>query len=68
MGKDWSHAGQLFTLYEVDNPKEVMRLAKMYERICMNHYQEKALAEQKRQEKKSKSGGGGKNYTHNVRG
>lgn len=67
MGKDWTDAEYLFKLYEVDNPKQVMFFAKMYERVLIEHRAKEAEKKRKAEERKS-SAGGGKNYTHNVRG
>lgn len=67
MGKDWSHAAQLFELYEVAQPKVVMYFAKMYERLVMAQKAEEAEKKQKAEERKA-AAGGDKNFTHNVKG
>jgi hypothetical protein len=69
MGKDWSHADQLFKLYEVEEPKIVMYFAKMYERLVINYRAEEQTRKRDADERKAnKASGGGKNYTHNVNG
>ena len=66
MGKDWSGCNLLFSIYEVEDKKQVLYFMKVYERILMNYRFEEAERKRKADERKSKSGG--KNYTHNVKG
>ena len=64
MGKDWSSADFLFQVYEIENPKEIIYFAKLYENIIVNHKAEQQERRRKEEERKAKSGG--KQYTHNV--
>jgi len=66
MGKDWSGCDLLFSIYAVEDKKQVLYFMKAYERILMNYRFEEAERKRKADERKSKSGG--KNYTHNVKG
>ena len=68
MGKDWSHCGQLFDIWDIDDPKTTMYFMKMYERTLVNYRAERAEEKREADKRKSKSGGGGKNYTHNIQG
>lgn len=66
MGKDWSGCPLLFSIYEIENQKEVLYFMKLYERILMNYRFEESDRKRKAEERKAKSGG--KNYTHNIQG
>lgn len=68
MGKRWSNIEYLFNLYEVDSPKTILYIMKMYETIIVNYRSEKAAQKRKAEERKQQASGGGKNYTHNIKG
>jgi hypothetical protein len=66
MGKSWSNIEYLFNLYEVEEPRTMLYLMKMWEGILITHRADKAEKQKKAAERKS--AGGGKNFTHNVKG
>ena len=66
MGKDWSHCSQLFSLYEVEEPKIIMYFMKLYEGLLVQHRAEEAERKRKASERKNQTAG--KTFTHNVRG
>ena len=66
LGKKWHNVEYLFSLYEVEEPKTVLYVMKLYEGIIVDYKAEKA--ERKRKAEERRSAGGGKNYTHNVKG
>lgn len=68
MGKYWDGLEYYFKLYEVEDPKTVLYVMKMYEGIIVSHRANKAEQKRKAEEKKRKSAGGGKSYSHNVSG
>ena len=66
LGKRWSNIEYLIKVYEIEDPKTMLLIMKLWESTVVQHRADKA--EQKRQAEKRRSAGGGKNYTHNVRG
>lgn len=66
MGKNWHNIPYFIELYEVDQPKELIYILKMYESIIVEDRAKKA--ENKRKADERKSAGGGKQYTHNFKG
>jgi hypothetical protein len=66
MGKDWSNIEYFFNLYEIEEPKVILYIMKMYEYVVVSDRQEES--ERKRKAEERKSAGGGKNFTHNVKG
>ena len=66
LGKSWTNIEYLFNLYEVEDPKTMLYLMKMWEGIVVAHRMDKSEKQKKAAERKS--AGGGKNYTHNVKG
>ena len=66
MGKFWYKVDFYFDLYEVEDPKTILYIMKLWENILMNHRADKAERKRKAEERKSASGG--KNFTHNVKG
>ena len=66
MGKNWHNVPYFINLYEVDEPKELIYILKLYESIVIDDRAKKA--ERKRKAEERKSSGGGKNYTHNFKG
>jgi len=66
MGKFWHKVDFYFDLYEVEDPKTILYIMKLWENILMNHRADKAERKRKAEERKSASGG--KNFTHNVKG
>lgn len=67
LGKKWSNIEYLFKLYNVDEPKTVIYIMKMYENTTVNYRAEKAEQKRKAEERK-RSAGSGQNFTHNVKG
>jgi len=65
MGKYWDGIDYFFKLYEVEDPKTIMYIMKMYESIIVEHRAEKAEQKRKAEERKAKSGS--KSYAHNVK-
>jgi|TARA_R110000823_G_scaffold11358_1_gene38761 hypothetical protein len=66
MGKNWNNIEYLFNLYNIDEPRTLLYLMKLWEGILVAHRADKAQRKQKADERKS--AGGGKNFTHNVKG
>lgn len=67
MGKYWDGIDYFFKLYEIQNPRIILYIMKLYEGAIISHRAEQAEKKRKAEERKSKAGGG-KNYTHNVKG
>lgn len=67
MGKNWNNLEYLFKLYEIDEPKTMIFIMKMYEGIIVTQKSQESEKKRKAEERKS-SAGGGKNFTHNVKG
>jgi len=65
MGKSWTNLEYLFNLYEVQQPKIVLEMLKLYESIIVNYKSEQQNNKRKAEERKSSSGG--KKYAHNVK-
>ena len=66
MGKDWSNLEYFFKLYQIEEPKTILYIMKMYEGVIVTYRHEES--ERKRKAEERKSAGGGKNFTHNVKG
>ena len=66
MGKNWSNLEYFFNLYQIEEPKTILYIMKMYEGVTENYRHEES--ERKRKAEERKSAGGGKNFTHNVKG
>ena len=66
MGKNWNNIEYLFNLYEVDEPRTMLYIMKMWEGILVAHRVDKAEKHKKAEQRRS--AGGGKNFTHNVKG
>ena len=66
MGKNWNNIEYLFNLYEVDEPRTMLYIMKMWEGILVAHRVDKAGKHKKAEQRRS--AGGGKNFTHNVKG
>ena len=66
LGKDWSNLEYFFNLYEIEEPKVILYIMKIYENVVVSDRQDEA--ERKRKAEERKSAGGGKNFTHNVKG
>lgn len=66
MGKHWNGVEYFFNVYEVDNPKTILYIMKLYERTIVEYRADKAEKKRKAEERKAASGG--KNFTHNVKG
>ena len=66
MGKNWSNLEYFFNLYQIEEPKTILYIMKMYEGVTVNYRHEES--ERKRKAEERKSAGGGKNFTHNVKG
>jgi len=67
LGKQWGNIEYLFSLYEVEEPRTMMYIMKMYEGVVVQTRAEESERKRKADERKS-SAGGGKNFTHNVKG
>lgn len=68
MGKDWSGAELIFSIYEIEDRRIILYLAKMYERAVVLSRMQEAEQKRKAEERKQKASSGGKKYTHNVTG
>tara|TARA_B100002019_G_C21268163_1_gene600598 strand:+ start:2632 stop:2904 length:273 start_codon:yes stop_codon:yes gene_type:complete len=55
LGKDWSSGEFLLKLYEVENVKEVVFFAKVYESNLVNYRAEKAEQKRKAEQRRNKS-------------
>ena len=64
MGKTWTEFEYLVKLYNIDDPKETFKWARLYENILVEALAEEAKRKRKAEEAKA----GNKTYTHNVRG
>ena len=67
VGKDWSNIEYLFKIYEVQEPRTMLYIMKLYESTIIEYRSQEADKRQKAEEKRSSSGGE-KNFTHNVKG
>ena len=67
MGKYWDGIDYFFKLYDIDNPRTILYIMKMYENAIVSYRAEQSDRKRKAEERKAKAGGG-KNYTHNVKG
>ena len=69
LGKDWSALEYLMNLYDIECPRETIKMLKIYETTVIKKIMKEREQKQKAEERRQKaSGGGGKNFTHNVRG
>ena len=68
LGKNWGTIEYLFNLYEVQEPRIILYLLKLYEGLVVDYKAKKAEQKRKAEERKQKASSGGKQYTHNVRG
>lgn len=66
MGKYWDGIEYYFKMYEIQEPKVILYLMKMYEGALVTYRADKAEQKRKADERKAKSGG--KNYAHNIKG
>ena len=66
MGKNWGNIEYLFNLYNIEEPRHMLYLMKMWEGILVAHRVDKAEKQKKAEQRRS--AGGGKNFTHNVKG
>lgn len=67
LGKKWGNIEYLFNLHEVEDPKVILYIMKMYEGEIVAHRSKQAEKKRKAAERKA-SASGGKKYTHNVQG
>ena len=67
MGKHWHGLEYFFNLYQIDNPKEIVYIMKIYESELVAHRAKKAEEKRKAEERRAKAGGG-KSYAHNIKG
>lgn len=67
MGKYWDGLEYFFKVYEVDNPKVILYIMKLYEAIVVEDRAEKANRKRKQSEQQAKVSGG-KTYAHNIKG
>ena len=66
MGKHWHGLEYFFNLYQIENPKEILYLMKIYEGEVVSFRAKKAEEKLKADERRAKSGG--KNFAHNIQG
>lgn len=66
MGKNWHNIPYFLDLYEVENPKEMIYILKMYEDTLVSYRAE--TSEKKRKADERRRSSGGKQYTHNFKG
>ena len=66
LGKHWSNIEYFFKLYDVEDPKSIVTIMKLWEHILVEYKARKS--EEKRKADERRSAGGGKNYTHNIKG
>ena len=66
MGKHWHGLEYFFNLYQIENPKEILYLMKIYEGEVVSFRAKKAEEKLKADERRAKSGG--KNLAHNIQG
>ena len=66
MGKSWNNIEYLFNLYEIDEPRIMLYLMKLWEGILVAYRADQAEKHKKAEQRRS--AGGGKNFTHNVKG
>lgn len=64
LGKNWGNIEYLINLYQIQEPKIILHMLKLWEGVVVEYRANKA--EQKRKAEERKSSGGGKNYTHKV--
>ena len=64
--KQWHNINYFLDLYEVEEPKLILYIMKLWESILISYRADKA--DRKRKAEERKSAGGGKQYTHNVKG
>lgn len=67
LGKIWNNIEYFFNLYEIDEPRTIIYIMKMYEVSLVTYRADEAQRKRKAEERKA-SAGGGKQYTHNVKG
>jgi len=66
LGKNWNNLEYLFKVFEVEEPRNILYIIKLWENIIVDYRSKKAEKKKKADERKSASGG--KNFTHNVKG
>tara|TARA_R110000796_G_scaffold21335_2_gene62839 strand:+ start:370 stop:669 length:300 start_codon:yes stop_codon:yes gene_type:complete len=66
LGKNWNNLEYLFKVFEVEEPRNILYIIKLWENIIVEYRSKKAEKKKKADERKSASGG--KNFTHNVKG
>lgn len=67
LGKSWEGVDFLISLYEVQDPKQVVYFMKIYERLIVSSKAEEAERRRKAEERKAQAASG-KDFTHNVKG
>lgn len=58
LGKDWSSTSLLFEIYDIENRREVLYFAKLYENLIVNFKAEEAARKQKQAERARNSNAG----------
>jgi hypothetical protein len=66
MGKRWGGLEYLFNLYQVQEPRTVIYIMKIWEGLVVSYRAEKS--DQRRKADERRSAGGGKTFTHKVQG
>lgn len=67
LGKKWGNIEYLFKLYDVQEPKVIIQIMKIYEHLIVEYRAQEAERKRKASERR-KASGGGKSFTHNVQG
>jgi hypothetical protein len=65
MGKYWDGIDYFFKLYDIENPRTILYIMKLYENTIVSYRAEQSEKKRKAEERKAS---GAKNYTHNVKG
>ena len=68
MGKYWDGIDYYFKVYDIEDPKTLLYIMKLYEGRLVGYRAEQAEQKRKADERRNKASGGGKNYTHNIKG
>jgi hypothetical protein len=66
MGKHWNGIEYFFSLYNVENPRVILYIMKLYENILVSYKAEQAENKRKAEERKAKAKSG--NVAHDVTG
>lgn len=67
LGKYWNGIDYFFDVYDIENPRVILYLMKLYESIIVENRAKMSERKRKQSEQKSKSSGE-KTYAHNIKG